>query len=607
MSAGTPEGADVLARIERLRRDIRRHSRLYYVENAPEIPDRDFDALMEELLRLEREHPEFADPDSPTQKVGGEPIDEFRAVDHLTPMRSIDNTYNEEEVREFDKRVGKLLGEGAAWSYVVEPKIDGVAINLIYRDGVLAQAITRGDGKRGDDVTENAKTVGGVPLGLRFDDDRPDPALQGSVLEIRGEVYMPFSGFRQVNADRAATGKPLFANPRNATAGSLKLLDPKATKTRRLQVFLYEIGQAEGAEVPGSHWARLRWLKEHGCPTSPAVRECAAVDDVLKLCAEWQDAPHDYAVDGLVVKVDSIEQRGQLGHTAKAPRWMMAYKFAAEQRETIVQAIKVQVGKSGQLTPVAKLEPVQIAGTTVSSASLHNFDEVARKDIRVGDHVLVQKAGEIIPQVVEVLAEKRTGGETAVARPTSCPACGGPVREEASDKKKCMDDACEGAARLKSRARVPLEGESCDVCGGDVKWPKPKTQPRKNYKACVNAGCEAFGIEKPLPFLPAERDRCSDCGGPVSVVVLYYCDNPGCSAQLAERIIHFASRGAMDIENLGDKVVRELLDAGFISGVPDLYRLAERRDELEALKGKGRTSVENLLDGLHTSILHPTR
>lgn len=503
-------------RIERLRAKIRYHDYLYYVLNSPEISDREFDALMEELQRLEREHPELVTPDSPTQKVGGEPLEEFTAAEHRSPMRSVDNTYNEEEVREFDRRVGRLLGEGARWAYVVEPKIDGVAINLIYEDGSLRQAITRGNGLRGDDVTQNVRTVANVPLRLYTGARRAHIALAGTTLEVRGEVYMSFEAFRQVNSEREAGGEPLFANPRNATAGSLKLLDPKITASRRLRAFTYEIGAHEGLDVPDSHWKRLQWLRDHGCPTNPSARKCAGIDQVLEKCVYWQEHIHelDYPVDGLVVKVDSAEQRLRLGATSKAPRWMMAYKFAAEQQVSRVENIEINVGKSGQLTPVAVLEPVQLSGTTVSRASLHNFDELERKDVRIGDHVLVEKAGEIIPQVIKVIVEKRTGRENKFRRPKKCPSCGQPVRQD----------------------------------------------PEGVYVRCTN---------------------------------------PRCPAQRVERITHFASRGAMDIEGLGEALVVQLVSSGLVQDCADPYYL--KKDQVKALERMGEKSSQNLMDAIEAS------
>jgi DNA ligase (NAD+) len=552
---------DPAARAEQLRRSIRHHNYLYYVKNEPEISDREFDALLEELIALERGHPELTAADSPTQRVGGEPLEQFTSADHLSPMLSIDNTYNEEDVREFDRRVGRLLGEDAGWSYVVEPKIDGVAINLVYRDGAMAQAITRGNGATGDDVTQNARTVANLPLRLHDGRGRPDPALEGTTLEVRGEVYMPFAGFDAVNAEREAEGEALFANPRNATAGSLKLLDPSVTARRRLRAFTYGIGVCEGAQIPDSHWERLAWLDDHGCPTNPDAARCPDVAAVIEQCGLWQDRLGDlgYPVDGLVVKVDSAAQWEVLGRTSKAPRWMMAYKFAAEQQVTRVLDISVQVGKSGQVTPVAVLEPVQLSGTTVSNASLHNFGELERKDVRIGDRVLVEKAGEIIPQVIRVLEEMRSGDEEPYTTPTECPSCGTPLRMQLSDKKQCADPQCEGAAGLHSRAKSEETGE----------------------------------------FLAPEEDECGVCGGPVQVTFLLYCDNPACPAQRVERIIHFASRGAMDIEGLGDALVRQLVANELISDCADLYSL--QQDPVQQLERMAEKSASNLIAGIAAS------
>jgi len=510
-----PKGAE--ERIEELRRKIRRHNYLYYVLNQPEISDREFDALLDELRRLEDEHPDLVTPDSPTQKVGGEPLEEFSTAGHLSPMRSIDNTYSEQEVREFDARIGRLLGEDEHWSYVVEPKIDGVAINLIYEGGSLARAITRGDGLRGDDVTRNVRTVANVPLRLYTGSAQgAGSSLDATLIEVRGEVYMPFEAFQEVNREREAAGEPLFANPRNATAGSLKLLDSKITARRRLRAFTYEIGACEGVSLPDSHWERLKWLREHGCPTNPAAERCAGVDEVLKQCSYWEEHLRelDYPVDGLVVKVDSARQRERLGATSKAPRWMMAYKFAAEQQISRVLDIEVNVGKSGQLTPVAILEPVRLSGTTVSRASLHNFDEVERKDVRIGDHVLVEKAGEIIPQVVKVVEEMRTGKERRYRRPRKCPSCGEPAQRD----------------------------------------------PDGVYVRCVN---------------------------------------PACPAQRVERIAHFASRGAMDIEGLGEALVVQLVRNDLVRDCGDLYYL--KKDQVKALEHMAEKSAQNLMDALAQS------
>jgi len=503
-------------RIAKLREEIERHNYLYYVKNEPEISDREFDALMAELVRLEREHPELLTPDSPSQKVGGEPIEQFQTAEHIAPMLSMDNTYNGDEVREFHERVTRLLGPGVPLRYVVEPKIDGVAINLIYRDGTLLRAITRGNGRVGDDVTHNARTVKDLPLRLRAGVQGAPADLSGSLIEIRGEVYMPFATFERVNKERESRGEALFANPRNATAGTLKLLDPKVAARRGLRLFTYETGHFEGIDVPDSHWDVLGLLRELGCPTNPNIERCEDIEAVLAVCARWERRLErlPYPVDGLVIKVDSRAQREKLGQTSKAPRYMIAYKFGAEQAVTRVRDIHVQVGKTGQLTPVAILEPVQLSGTTVSRASLHNFDELERKDVRVGDFVLVEKAGEIIPQVVGVRKQMRDGSERKLPRPRTCPVCGEPVQQD----------------------------------------------PGGVYLRCVNARCPA---------------------------------------QLKERIRHFGSRGAMDIEGLGESLVGQLVDAGLVSDCADLYRL--RLEDVAGLERMGKKSAQNLMDGIEAS------
>jgi len=507
---------ELQGKIEELREKVRYHNYLYYVKNEPEISDREFDALMEELLALEREHPELVTSDSPTQKVGGEPLEEFETAEHILPMLSIDNTYNEAELREFDSRIGRWLGDGERWCYVVEPKIDGVAINLIYVDGSLRRAITRGDGRRGDDVTNNARTVKNLPLRLYTGKASGASDLRGTTIEIRGEICMPFEAFEKVNEERGRDGLPLFANPRNATAGSLKLLDPRITATRGLRALTYEVGSSEGIEIPDSHMATLDWLRSVGCPVNPNAERCSDISEVLGKCQYWEKhfTELEYPVDGLVVKVDSRAQRVRLGATTKSPRWMIAYKFAAEQQVSQIKKIKVQVGKSGQLTPVAILEPVHLSGTVVSRATLHNFDELERKDVRVGDHVLVEKAGEIIPQVVKAIPEMRTGTEKKLRRPTRCPACSEPVEKD----------------------------------------------PEGVYIRCVN---------------------------------------PLCAAQRTERIIHFASRNAMDIEGLGEALVHQLVEHDLVEDYGDIYSL--KKEDLVALERMGEKSAQNLLDGIEAS------
>ncbi|MDP6438691.1 MAG: NAD-dependent DNA ligase LigA, partial [Candidatus Brocadiia bacterium] len=416
---------DLARRATELRRTIERHNYLYYVEAEPEISDRAFDALMDELRELERAHPELITPDSPTQRVGGQPLEAFVTAEHIVPMLSIDNTYNPEEVRKFHERVLKGLGMEAEQAeglrYVVEPKVDGVAISLVYEGGVLVRAVTRGDGRVGDEVTQNARTVRNVPLRLRDRSARDGGAgaplslggwpLRGSALEVRGEVYMPFASFEKVNAEREKEGQKLFANPRNATAGSLKLLDSRITAGRGLSLFAYEVGYAEGLERPDSHWQTLELLGSLGFPTNPKVEKCDGLGEVLASRSRWEQrgAETDYPVDGLVIKIDSRAQRERLGATSKAPRYMIAYKFSEDRAVTVLQEIQLQVGTTGQVTPVAILRPVQLSGTTVGRASLHNFSYIENKDVRIGDHVEIKKAGEIIPQVEKPIVALRDG------------------------------------------------------------------------------------------------------------------------------------------------------------------------------------------------------
>jgi len=447
-------------RVRELRRKIRHHNHLYYVENQPEISDREFDALMGELQRLEGEHPELVTPDSPTQRVGGEPTEGFPQVRHQVPMLSIDNTYSFDELRDFDARIARWL-EGEAHRYVVEPKIDGVGVSLRYEDGMLVRGATRGDGRVGDDITANLKTVRGVPLRLR----RPRRAGVPTVLEARGEVFMPASEFRRLNAQREETGEAQFANPRNAAAGSLKLLDPRIVSQRRLTIYFYAVGVLEGW-APGFHSEVLEGLKGLGLRVNPEIKVCPDVDEVVQFCRQFEGRRQglDYNVDGVVVKIDDLAQQERLGRTAKAPRWCVAYKYAPEAATTRLLNITVQVGKTGTLTPVAELEPVFLSGTTVKRATLHNADEVERKDIRVGDTVRVEKAGEIIPQVLEVLKEGRTGKEKPFRMPKKCPVCGGPVvRLPDEVYHRCTNVEC--PAQIKERLRYYAHRNTMDIDG----------------------------------------------------------------------------------------------------------------------------------------------
>lgn len=437
---------DIKKRIEELRGRIRRHDYLYYVLSRPEVSDGEYDRLFGELKKLEQAHPELISPDSPTQRVSGRPLEGFETVRHTVAMLSIDNTYNADELRAFDERVRKGL-ETRDYDYVVELKIDGLAISLRYENGRLVTAATRGDGEVGDDVTANVRTIRAVPLTLL------NTARAPRVLEVRGEVYMPKKSFQQLNELRAEAGEPLFANPRNAAAGSLKLLDARITATRNLAFFAYATGQMS-QPLADNHYEVLQKFKKLGLPVNPNISKARNIDEVIKICLRWGERKHllDYHIDGMVVKVNRFDQQDILGATGRAPRWCISYKFPAEQAETVVESIDVQVGKSGILTPVANLRPVQLSGTTVKRASLHNFDEMDRLDVRCGDAVVIEKAGEIIPQVVQVKKDRRPGGTKKFKPPERCPNCGGEIaRDPQGVYIRCVNPACAG--KLKERLR----------------------------------------------------------------------------------------------------------------------------------------------------------
>lgn len=493
----------------RLRAEIERHNRLYYVEAAPEISDPEFDRLLKRLEAIEAEHPELITPDSPTQRVGGQPLEGFRTVEHAVPMLSIDNTYNEAEIQEWDARVRRGLNPGEPVRYVVELKVDGVAVSLRYEQGQFVLGSTRGDGSKGDDITQNLRTVRGIPLTLGDD----PPAL----LEVRGEVYMPNAELARLNDQRRQAGEAPFANPRNSTAGSLKLLDSRLCARRRLLFVAHGLGEAQGLREP-NYWAILADLKRWGIPTTPHTALFDSIEGVIEHARLWAEKRNalDFQTDGLVIKVDDLVQRQRLGARSKSPRWVIAYKYEAEQAITRIEGITVQVGKTGKLTPVAELTPVLLAGTTVKRASLHNADEIARKDVRVGDTVVIQKAGEIIPQVVRVEVDARTGGEGPYSFPTACPSCGAPV------------DRPEGEVDI----------------------------------------------------------RCSNTPS-------------GCPAQLKEWIRYYAGRDAMDIEGLGEKLIDQLVDAGLVRSLADLYRIDE--GTLADLDRMGKKSARNLIAGLERS------
>jgi DNA ligase (NAD+) len=497
--------SSVKERVAELRRLIDHHNHLYYDQAKPEISDREFDKLLGELKKIEEVYPELITPDSPTQRVGGQPIEGFVTVRHRRPMLSIDNTYSADELREFDKRIRKLI-PAEPITYVVELKIDGVAISLSYEKGALTVGATRGDGEQGDDVTHNLKTIHGLPLRLRGDDP---PAL----FEVRGEVYMERAELARLNRERKERGEDLYANPRNLTAGTLKLLDPRLCAKRKLRLFTYELGAAEGIEVK-THLESLQLIRKYGFPVNPHTKSFESIDTVIEYCHSWADKRNDlpYDTDGMVIKVNDLAQRKKMGTTSKSPRWVVAFKFAAEQKLTKLEKVEWSVGKLGTLTPVAHLDPVLLAGTTVKRASLHNVDFIQTKDIRLGDMVLVEKAGEIIPYVVRAEAAARAGHEKHIPIPKECPNCGSPVvRDKAS--LRCTGDAC--------------------------------------------------------------------------------------TEQLKRQLISFARRNAMDVEGLGVEIANQLVDAGLVKSIPDLYRLT--LDQLIDLERMGKKSAQNLLDGIQDS------
>jgi DNA ligase (NAD+) len=430
--------------IEKLREDIRYHEHRYYVLNDPEISDYEFDQRMRRLQDLEREHPELVTPDSPTQRVGGQPAAEFPKVRHSVQMLSLDNTYSVEELKDFDRRVRELSGR-AKVEYVGELKLDGLSMALTYQDGLFARGVTRGDGMEGEDVTGNVRTIRSVPL--RVDSTKLQVIGRLKRFEVRGEVIMTRRAFEQVNAQREAAGEPKFANPRNAAAGSMRQLDPRIVAERKLDMYLYQL-LVDGGVVLPEHWKALDALSKLGFKVNPHRRLCRSFRELLEYIQEWETKRDslDYEIDGIVVKVNDTRLWAELGTTAKSPRWAVAYKYPARQATTQVVNIRAQVGRTGTLTPVADLEPVDVGGVTVSHATLHNMDEIERLGVKIGDTVLIQRAGEVIPQVVKVVKQAPDGREFGM--PKKCPVCGGDVyRSEGEVAYRCVNAAC--AAKLK--------------------------------------------------------------------------------------------------------------------------------------------------------------
>lgn len=453
--------AETIARVAELRKKIRYHNRLYYVEARTEIPDLEYDRFVKELEQLERQFPELDSPDSPTHHVGGEAIAAFHTIEHRVPMLSIDNVYTEDELREFDTRVRKLLNVESV-EYAIEYKIDGVALAVAYEEGVFVQAITRGDGRRGDDVTSNARTIRGLPL--RLDCDNP-PAR----LEIRGEAYISNSDFAHIRAEQVARNEEPYANSRNTTAGAMKLLDPKLCAARRVRFLAHGVGDQQGLDVT-THSEFLHWLRSVGVPTTPRVQTCQGIDSAIEHCRQMMDSLHelDLEVDGLVLKVNSFEARDQLGNTSKSPRWLMAYKWEKYEAQTQVESIEISVGKTGTLTPLAHLQPVLIAGSTISRASLHNRDEIARLGLKVGDWIIVEKAGKVIPHVVRVEEHLRDGTEQEFVFPDHCPECGSDVAQDAGGVYiRCLNPAC--PAQLRESLRYFASRQAMEIDGMGIK------------------------------------------------------------------------------------------------------------------------------------------
>ncbi|HEV2448150.1 MAG TPA: NAD-dependent DNA ligase LigA [Candidatus Sulfopaludibacter sp.] len=493
--------------IARLRDELRRHEHLYYVLDKPEISDAEYDALMRRLQELEAQHPELLTPDSPSQRVGGKPREGFVKVAHSSQMLSLDNALNEGEFRDFDRRVRELLG-GAPYQYVTELKMDGLSMAAHYQDGQFTQAVTRGDGVIGEDVTENARTIRSLPLRVksRFAD-----------FEARGETVMNRRAFERLNAERDERGLARFANPRNAAAGSLRVLEPQITASRRLDYYTYFL-LAGGRPAMDSHWASLNELERMGFKVNPHRKQCATAEEVLTFCADWEARREElpYEIDGVVVKVDSVEQQRALGFTAKAPRWAIAYKYPARQAVTTVDGIEVQVGRTGALTPVAHLKPVNVSGVTVSRATLHNEDEIERLGLEIGDDVVIERSGDVIPKVVRVHAQ---GSYRKPFRmPAACPICGGKVVRE--------------------------EGEAASRC-----------------------------------------------------------INTNCPARLKESILHFASRGVMNIDGMGEALVDQLVDRGIVADVAGIYGLTA--ETLQSLERMGKKSAANVIRNIESSKKNP--
>ena len=499
----------IQTQIENLREQINDHNYRYYVLDDPDIPDSEYDRLLRQLESLEQEYPQFISADSPTQRVGATPLDSFTEVKHEVPMLSLSNAFSDQELLDFDRRVREGVTKENI-KYAAEPKLDGLAISILYKQGVLVRAATRGDGRTGEDVTLNIRTIDVIPLKLRGDDFP-------QVLEVRGEVILPKEGFARLNQQQSEKGEKLFVNPRNAAAGALRQLDPKVTASRPLSFFSYGVGLVEGMELPEKHSLIMQKLKLWGLRINPESRVVKDIQGCLEYYSELADKRNNlpYEIDGIVFKVDNIKYQKSLGFVSKAPRWAIARKFPAQEEMTKLLAIDIQLGRTGALTPVARLEPVFVGGVTVSNATLHNQDEIDRLDIRVGDYVIVRRAGDVIPKVVSVVKSKRTGKPRRFYLPDKCPVCGSETAR--------FDD------------------EAVTFCTGGL----------------------------------------------------------FCEAQRKEAIKHFASRRAMNIDGLGDKLVEQLVDEGLIKTIADLYHLTI--ENLQKLERSGEKSAKNLVAALEKS------
>ncbi len=507
----------MIKKIENLRKSLHYHNYRYYVLDDPEISDAEYDRMMQELIQIETAHPEYASPDSPTARVGATPLSKFETIQHSIPMLSLDNGFEDADILDFDKRVRKNLPSSSPlWKddkilYTAEPKMDGLAVELVYENGRLINASTRGDGVTGEVITDNIKTIRSVPLLLQESNKWKIP----SRLEVRGEVFISKEGFLRLNKDRLKKNLPICANTRNAAAGSLRHLDSRLTAKRPLEIFLYGVGIISDLELK-SHSETLHLLRDMGFRINPIIRAKITIEEALEYYKELTEKRHQlpYDIDGMVIKVDNLAIQKQLGTTTRSPRWAIAYKFKAVQETTRILKIEIQVGRTGALTPVAHLEPISVGGVIVSRATLHNEDEIRKKDIRIGDTVLVQRAGDVIPEVVKVIESKRTGAEEIFSMPKNCP-----------------------------------------VCRGDV--------TREEDEAVIR------------------------------------CNNINCPAQVRERIRHFASKGAFDIDGMGDKLVEQMTAKGLLKSYSDIFYLT--KEKIESLERMGPKSAENLMNAIEKS------